>query len=186
MSVSNRADPCYVCAFTRNPDIQFLPTTDAKSLTLGKNIKVASWLPQNDILGHPKTRLFIGHAGMNGMLQAAYHGVPMICVPFFGDQFDNSITAKHFGMAEILYKESITNESLLNAINTVLNNPRFVGNYIYSKSSVKPSRPATIHFSPSPLCKNPPPSLEIQFFNMPLPSGPQPPYMVDNKVPLHF
>lgn len=29
-------------------------TTDGKSLTLGENIKVASWLPQNDILGHPK------------------------------------------------------------------------------------------------------------------------------------
>ena len=57
---------------------------------LGDNVKVSSWLPQNDILGHPKTRLFIGHAGMNGMLEAAYHGVPMICVPFFGDQFDNS------------------------------------------------------------------------------------------------
>ena len=95
-------------------------------MSLGKNIKVASWLPQNDILGHPKTRLFIGHAGMNGLLQAAYHGVPMICVPFFGDQFDNSIAAKHFGMAEILYKESITKDSLVNAINTVLNNHRFV------------------------------------------------------------
>ena len=105
----------------------FLPKTAAKSLPLGKNIKVASWLPQNDILGHPKTRLFIGHAGMNGMLQAGFHGVPMICVPFFGDQFDNSIAAKHFGMAEILYKESITKETLVNAINTVLNNARFVG-----------------------------------------------------------
>lgn len=103
-----------------------MPTTDGKSLNLGKNIKVASWLPQNDILGHPKTHLFIGHAGMNGMLQAAYHGVPMICVPFFGDQFDNSIAAKHFGMAETLYKESITKETLVNAINTVLNNARFV------------------------------------------------------------
>ncbi|KAL9988927.1 hypothetical protein ACROYT_G003422 [Oculina patagonica] len=98
---------------------------DKEGLNLGKNIKNASWLPQNDILGHPKTRLFIGHAGMNGMLQAAYHGVPMICVPFFGDQFDNSIAAKHFGIAEILYKESITKETLVNAINTVLNNASY-------------------------------------------------------------
>lgn len=99
-------------------------TTDGTRLTLGENIKTLSWLPQNDILGHPKTRLFVGHAGMNGLLQAGYHGVPMICIPFFGDQFDNSIAAKYFGMAEILYKGAITTESLLNAISTVINNAR--------------------------------------------------------------
>ena len=104
--------------------VLFLFGTEGKSLHLGDNVKVSSWLPQNDILGHPKIRLFIGHAGMNGMLEAAYHGVPMICVPFFADQFDNSVAAKHFGMAEILHKESITEESLVTLISTVLNNPR--------------------------------------------------------------
>ena len=104
--------------------VLFLFGTEGKSLRLGDNVKVSSWLPQNDILGHPKTRLFIGHAGMNGMLEAAYHGVPMICVPFFADQFDNSVAAKYFGMAEILHKESITEESLVTLISTVLNNSR--------------------------------------------------------------
>ena len=65
--------------------------TDGKSSTIGSNVKVSSWLPQNDVLGHLKTRPFIGHAGMNGILEAAYHGVPMICVPFSGDQFDNAV-----------------------------------------------------------------------------------------------
>ena len=93
-------------------------------MKIGSNVKVSSWLPQNDILGHPKTRLFIGHAGMNGMLEAAYHGVPMICVPFFGDQFDNAVAARHFGMAEVVAKESITEKNLATAIDKVLNNPR--------------------------------------------------------------
>ena len=61
---------------------------------------------------------------MNGMLEAAYHGVPMICVLFFGDQFDNAVAAKHFGMAEVVAKESITEKNLGTAIDTVLNNPR--------------------------------------------------------------
>lgn len=111
--------------------------TEGKSLHLGDNVKVSSWLPQNDILGHPKTRLFIGHAGMNGMLEAAYHGVPMICVPFFGDQFDNSVAAKHFGMAEFLYKESITEESLVKLINTVLNKPSYRENAVRISRSIK-------------------------------------------------
>ena len=97
----------------------------------GSNIKVSSWLPQNDILGHPKTRLFIGHGGMNGMLEAGYHGVPMICVPFFADQFDNAVTTKHFGVGEVLLKEQMTKENLANAINTVLNNSRLVDSYTY-------------------------------------------------------
>lgn len=59
-------------------------------------------------------------------MEAGYHGVPMICVPFFGDQFDNAVAAKHFGLAEIVYKESITEENLAKAINTVLNNSRSV------------------------------------------------------------
>ena len=100
--------------------------TEGKDLKLKSNVKASPWLPQNDILGHPKTRLFIGHAGMNGMMEAGYHGVPMICVPFFGDQFDNAVAAKHLGLAEIVYKESITEENLAKAINTVLNNSRSV------------------------------------------------------------
>jgi len=99
--------------------------TEGKSLKIGSNVKVASWLPQNDILGHPKTRLFIGHAGMNGMLEAGYHGVPMICVPFFGDQFDNAVAAKNLGMAEILHQEQITEEKLIKTINTILQTPSY-------------------------------------------------------------
>ena len=63
------------------------------------------------------------------MLEAGYHGVPMICVPFFADQFDNCVTAKHVGMGEVLYKEQMTEENLANAINTVLSNSRLVDSY---------------------------------------------------------
>jgi glucuronosyltransferase len=30
---------------------------------LGKNTKVMSWIPQNDLIGHPKTKLFLTHGG---------------------------------------------------------------------------------------------------------------------------
>ena len=53
---------------------------------LPSNMKVMSWLPQNDILGHPKTKLFITHCGNNGQMEALYHGVPMIGFPMWTDQ----------------------------------------------------------------------------------------------------
>ena len=53
------------------------------------NVKIVPWLPQNDLLGHPNTRLFITHCGVNGQHEAIYHGVPMIGFPIFSEQMYN-------------------------------------------------------------------------------------------------
>jgi UDP:flavonoid glycosyltransferase YjiC (YdhE family) len=58
-------------------------------LAVPSNVKVMSWLPQNDILGHNKTKLFITHCGNNGQYEALYHGVPMIGFPLFAEQYMN-------------------------------------------------------------------------------------------------
>ena len=101
----------------------FLPTGTSK-VSVSDNVKLLSWLPQNDILGHPKTRLFIAHAGMNGMLESTYHGVPMICSPFFGDQFDNARIAKHAGFGEVVDLDTTSAEDFVSLIHKVLNQPR--------------------------------------------------------------
>lgn len=93
-------------------------------ISVSDNVKLMPWLPQNDILGHPKTRLFIGHAGMNGVLESTYHGVPMICSPFFGDQFDNAHMAKQVGFGEAINLEATSSEELASLIRKVLSQPR--------------------------------------------------------------
>ena len=93
---------------------------------MSDNVKLLSWLPQNDILGHPKTRLFIGHAGVNGILESSYHGVPMICSPFFGDQFRNAQTAKQAGFAEVLNLDTTSSEEFVSLIQKVLTQTRLV------------------------------------------------------------
>lgn len=50
------------------------------------NLLIRDWVPQNDLLGHPKCRLFVSHGGINGVLEAAYHGVPIAGYPMFADQ----------------------------------------------------------------------------------------------------
>ena len=74
--------------------------TDDVQRHISKNILTKAWLPQNDILGHPKTKLFITHAGLNSVTESVFHGVPMIALPLFGDQFHNAATieAKRFGI----------------------------------------------------------------------------------------
>ena len=93
-------------------------------MSVSDNVKLMSWLPQNDILGHPKTRLFICHAGLNGILESTYHGVPMILTPFFGDQFYNANTMKQSGVGEVVNLWSMSSEEFVSLIRKVLGDPR--------------------------------------------------------------
>ena len=102
----------------------FFNLTGTSKVSVSDNVKLLPWLPQNDILGHPKTRLFIGHAGLNGMLESTYHGVPMICSPFFGDQFYNAWIAKQAGFAEVVDLEATSAEDFVSLIQKVLTQPR--------------------------------------------------------------
>ncbi|EDO30401.1 predicted protein, partial [Nematostella vectensis] len=89
------------------------------------NVRAVKWLPQNDVLGHSKTKLFITHAGANGLAESAYHGVPMICVPIFGDQFDNSQLAKDIGIAEMIKVNDMTADQFVSTLQRVLTQGRF-------------------------------------------------------------
>ncbi|XP_037111046.1 UDP-glucuronosyltransferase 2C1-like isoform X2 [Syngnathus acus] len=60
-----------------------------KPANLGNNTLLVDWLPQNDLLAHPKTRVFVTHGGINGVQEAIYHGVPIVGLPLFFDQHDN-------------------------------------------------------------------------------------------------
>ena len=60
------------------------------------------------------------------MLESTYHGVPMICSPFFGDQFDNARIAKQVGFAEEVDLETTSAEEFASLIRKVLSQPRLV------------------------------------------------------------
>jgi len=106
-------------------------------LSVSNNVKLMSWLPQNDILGHPKTRLFIGHAGINGILETTYHAVPIICSPFFGDQFDNAHKAKRAGFGEVVDLEATSSEEFVTLIRKVLGQPSYRESAARMSKSVK-------------------------------------------------
>ncbi|XP_057580979.1 UDP-glucuronosyltransferase 2A1-like [Hippopotamus amphibius kiboko] len=93
-----------------------------------KNCVLYEWIPQNDILGHPKTRAFITHFGTNGIYEAIYHGVPMVGVPMFGDQHDNVAHVKAKGAAVEVNLQTMTSSDLLNALKAVINNSSYKEN----------------------------------------------------------
>ncbi|XP_067636132.1 UDP-glycosyltransferase UGT5-like isoform X5 [Eurosta solidaginis] len=90
-----------------------------------KNIIYKEWLPQDDILAHPNIKLFITHGGMGSVVEAQYHGVPMVGIPLFGDQPSNMANVERSGYGLSVDYLTLTEESLNTAIQEVLNNPKY-------------------------------------------------------------
>ncbi len=107
-------------SFARLPQKVVWRHTGKKPNTLGNNTMLVKWLPQNDILGHPKTKLFITHGGTNGIYQAIYHGVPVLGIPLIFDQFDNMVRLKARGVAESVEVTTLDVESLTSALKNIL------------------------------------------------------------------
>ncbi|XP_066275209.1 UDP-glucuronosyltransferase 2C1-like [Branchiostoma lanceolatum] len=93
-----------------------------KPTGLSNNIKLLDWLPQNDLLGHPKTRVFITHAGSSGVYEALHHGVPMVCLPLAADQPGNAARVVARGLGVKLDLSTVTTDQLYQAIAHILTN----------------------------------------------------------------
>ena len=75
------------------------------------------------ILGHPKTRVFVTHGGANGIYESLHHGVPMVGIPMFAEQYDNIAHMVAKGAAASVDFHTMTSSDLLNALKEVINNP---------------------------------------------------------------
>ncbi|XP_044082150.1 UDP-glucuronosyltransferase 2B31-like isoform X4 [Neovison vison] len=95
---------------------------------LGPNTRLYDWIPQNDLLGHPKTKAFVTHGGTNGIYEAIHHGIPMVGIPLFADQHDNLAHMKAKGAAVSLDFHTLSSTDLLNALRMVINNPSYKEN----------------------------------------------------------
>ncbi|XP_055915993.1 UDP-glycosyltransferase UGT5-like [Eupeodes corollae] len=95
---------------------------------LPKNVMVQKWMPQNDILAHPNVKVFITHGGLFGSQEGVYHGVPMLGMPFFCDQYLNIKKATKAGYALSLNFPEITKDSLKHSLTELLENPFYSEN----------------------------------------------------------
>ncbi|XP_055384245.1 UDP-glucosyltransferase 2-like [Condylostylus longicornis] len=89
------------------------------------NILIRNWFPQDDVLSHPNIKLFITHGGLLSTIEAIYHGVPILGVPVYGDQFWNTLRAEKAGLGLSVPLEDLTRENLDDAIKRILNSSIF-------------------------------------------------------------
>ena len=86
------------------------------------NVTLYQFLPQLKVL--QSVDCFVTHAGIGSVMEASWIGVPMVCIPQMGDQFDtaNKVEELQIG-TQILGRENITSEKLNAAIRDILEKP---------------------------------------------------------------
>ncbi|PVD38269.1 hypothetical protein C0Q70_00880 [Pomacea canaliculata] len=88
-------------------------------------ILTSSWIPQNDLLAHPNTRVFVSHCGKNGQYEALFHAVPVVATPIFGDQFYNAERMRGKGFSETVDLNTVSTDELYTTIVQVATNKSY-------------------------------------------------------------
>ncbi|XP_059724239.1 UDP-glucuronosyltransferase 1A1-like isoform X6 [Haemorhous mexicanus] len=110
------------------PQTVFWRYTGKAPPNLPKNVKLLKWLPQNDLLAHPKTRAFITHGGSHGVYEGICNAVPMVLMPLFGDQMDNAKRVESRGAGLTLNILEMTSSDISNALKAVINDKKYKEN----------------------------------------------------------
>ena len=115
----------FLKAFDAVKDATFMFRVSSKAAEklkeVPKHVKLLPWLPQQDLIGQSKTKVFITHCGNNGQYEAVYHGVPMIGFPLFAEQPHNCMRMKSKGLGLCMDINSFTSDDLSNNINMIMN-----------------------------------------------------------------
>merc|ERR1719288_436005 len=84
---------------------------------LPDNIFLSSWIPQQDLLGHPNLKVFVTHGGLGSLQEAIYHKAVLVGITFSIDQRPNLLRAAKHGYASVLEFDTLTADEFTKAIN---------------------------------------------------------------------
>ena len=133
--------------FSMKSNLKFVLRYGLNKTNINGNVLIMPWLPQNDILAHRNTRLFISHCGSNSRFEALYHAVPTLCLPLFGDQPLNARVMHKKGYGLSIDISILKADEFASAINDILNNPSYQHNItkaskIFKSRHMKPAQRA--------------------------------------------
>ena len=125
MAVPDEVVDTLLSAFARLPQRVIIKSNSSQvAAPIPRNVMMVPWVPQQEVLAHPATKLFITHCGTFGVLEAIYHGVPMVGMPIFVDQPDILARIVEHGIGLGLDKYA-TEEEVLAVVKEVRDNPSF-------------------------------------------------------------
>ncbi|KAJ2902738.1 hypothetical protein MKZ38_000164 [Zalerion maritima] len=85
-----------------------------------KDLLIQFFSPQNAILAHPSTALFLTHGGNSSANETCFHGVKTLCMPFFFDQLSYSARLERAGMGLSLNKHVFSAHEVVEKMRTVV------------------------------------------------------------------
>ncbi|KAK6013519.1 UDP-glucoronosyl and UDP-glucosyl transferase [Ostertagia ostertagi] len=117
-------------SFAQFPNLSFVLRYEGTDLKdrLPPNVHLFKWIPQADLLRHPKTIAFISHGGYNSLQEVIAAGVPLITIALWGDQPRNAKLAAKLGIAFNLQKSDISATTITDALNKVINDGSYSRN----------------------------------------------------------
>ncbi|KAG5896751.1 hypothetical protein JTB14_031731 [Gonioctena quinquepunctata] len=107
------------------PYTVFLKVESENSFTLPKNVITRKWFPQQDLLAHPNIKVFVTQGGLQSLEEALSRGVPMVVMPFIGDQAMNAKKIVKSGIGLELDPLSLSRKELVKAIVEVAENEKY-------------------------------------------------------------
>lgn len=102
---------------------------------LPDNVDVYASIPQLEVLAIAD--LFITHAGMNSVMEAAHFGVPLIAVPQQAEQRLNAQRIEQLGLGRYLRREEVNADTLMNAAREVLATPAIQENLALFQQQIR-------------------------------------------------
>uniref|UniRef100_F1KVH4 glucuronosyltransferase n=1 Tax=Ascaris suum TaxID=6253 RepID=F1KVH4_ASCSU len=137
-------------AFMEFPDYHFIVKMDElesnkKMVEQIPNIELVDWMPQSDMLGHARVRLFITDGGMNDLLKATLHAIPILAIPLLRDEFRNARMVEARGIGLVIRKSELTYGRLRWALAELLENQSRFSETVNRFSALLRSKPNKPH-----------------------------------------
>uniref|UniRef100_A0A915K2Z3 UDP-glucuronosyltransferase n=1 Tax=Romanomermis culicivorax TaxID=13658 RepID=A0A915K2Z3_ROMCU len=86
---------------------------DRKDYSIKAHILTMAWIPQDALLHHKRTQLFISHGGLKSITETICAGVPALVIPFFAEQIRNAHLLEKSGVGLVVSKLNLTSDVVI-------------------------------------------------------------------------